>query len=96
MFVVTVDFHIHAGQSEAFLPLMLQNAKESLNKEPHCVRFDVCVNPKDKHHVFLYEIYRAQLDFDVHLKTPHFVEFNVLTAAFVAKKEVHTFDLALS
>ncbi len=92
MFIVTVDFHIHPEHIEAFMPGMLANAKASLDLEENCIQFDVCISTSDPNHVFLYEVYRRAEDFDVHLKMPHFLEFNAKTAAHVMSKAVRTFE----
>jgi len=42
VYVVTVAFEIRPEAAAAFLPLMLENARASLAKEPGCLRFDVC------------------------------------------------------
>lgn len=91
MFVVTVDFHIHPGQMDVFMPGMLANAKASLDLEEHCLQFDVCISNSDPHHVFLYEVYRRAEDFDVHLKMPHFLDFNAKSATQIVSKTVRTF-----
>ncbi|MBS7807478.1 putative quinol monooxygenase [Variovorax sp. PCZ-1] len=92
MFVVTVDFHIHPGQMESFMPSMLANAQASLDLEENCLQFDVCIAANDANHVFLYEIYRTKEDFDAHLKMPHFLDFNTRTAPQIISKMVHTFN----
>jgi (4S)-4-hydroxy-5-phosphonooxypentane-2,3-dione isomerase len=88
MFVVTVDFRIHAEQMAAFMPSMLANAKASRDLEPNCLQFDVCVSNTEPNHVFLYEVYRSSEDFDAHLKMPHFLEFNAKSAPQVISKSV--------
>jgi (4S)-4-hydroxy-5-phosphonooxypentane-2,3-dione isomerase len=93
MFVVTVDFHIHAEQIDAFMVGMLANAKTSIDIEEHCCKFDVCVSRDDPNHVFLYEVYRTSADFDAHLQKPHFLAFNASSATQVISKAVKTFNL---
>lgn len=92
MFVITVDFKIHPEHLSAFMPLMLANAKASLEFEPDCEQFDVCVSTQNPCHVFLYEIYRSQAAFDAHLQMAHFLEFNKASAAHVASKAVSSFE----
>ena len=41
MFVVTVHFSVKRNQIEQFKPLMLENARLSLELEPGCKQFDV-------------------------------------------------------
>jgi (4S)-4-hydroxy-5-phosphonooxypentane-2,3-dione isomerase len=94
MFVVTVDFQIHAAQLDAFMESMLSNAKASVDLEEGCLQFDVCVAQNDNCHVFLYEVYRKAEDFDVHLKTAHFLSFNAESAAHIASKTVRMFQRA--
>ena len=38
-FVITVDFEVHEGKLQEFLPLMLDNAEKSRTLEPGCDRF---------------------------------------------------------
>ena len=93
MYIVTVDFHVDPNQKHAFIEGMLANAKASLALEENCVQFDVCLATTDPNHVFLYEAYRSAQDFQMHLKMPHFQEFNANSAAQVISKVVKTFDL---
>ncbi|NJS36276.1 MAG: antibiotic biosynthesis monooxygenase [Brachymonas sp.] len=94
MFAITVDFSIKPEHREAFMQGMLANAKASLEREEGCLQFDVCVSTENDCHVFLYEIYRHKEDFDAHLKTEHFIEFNAASAAQFASKTVYSFERA--
>jgi (4S)-4-hydroxy-5-phosphonooxypentane-2,3-dione isomerase len=96
MYVVTVDFHIHPEQKDAFMLSILANAKASLELEENCLQFDVCVAANDANHVFLYEIYRNKEDFDMHLKMPHFLDFNAKSTKQVISKSVHAFHRMLA
>jgi (4S)-4-hydroxy-5-phosphonooxypentane-2,3-dione isomerase len=92
-YVIWVEFEIKPESFAAFMPLMLANAKASLNDEPGCHQFDV-LTPTDKANaVALYEIYTDRAAFDVHLKTPHFLAFDKATAAMLASKRVSAFTL---
>jgi len=91
MFVVTVTFTLRSGAAEAFLPLMLTNARTSLAEEAGCRHFDVCVNAKAPDTVFLYEVYDDRDAFNVHLASPHFRRFEEATAGMVADKLIRTF-----
>ena len=91
MFVVTVTFQIKPDQTERFLPLMKQNAKASLDNEPGCVQFDVCVDEAAGNRIFLYELYVDRAAFDVHLASDHFVEFDQAVASMIETKQVQTF-----
>lgn len=91
MFAVTVTFKLVGGGAEAFMPLMLENARTTLTDEPGCLRFDVCTDPAQPDEVFLYEIYYNRAAFDKHLDTSHFKAFDHATAALVLTKDVRTF-----
>ncbi len=91
MFVVAVTFQIKPGQTNSFLPLMMDNAKASLDKEPGCVQFDVCVDEAEGDKVFLYELYVDRAAFDLHLASNHFIEFDRAVAPMIETKQVQTF-----
>ncbi|MFY0634550.1 MAG: antibiotic biosynthesis monooxygenase [Vannielia sp.] len=92
MYVVTVTFEPHPGQMDAFLPLMLDNARRSLEDEPGCHRFDVCLSA-DRNSVFLYELYTDEAAFAAHVETPHFKAFDVAVADMVRQKSVNIYEL---
>jgi autoinducer 2-degrading protein len=94
MFIITVDFQIKPEYRDSFLELMTANAKASVTHESGCHQFDVCVSTQDPCQLFLYELYQSKADFDLHLKTTHFLEFNALTTDHVASKTVRSFNLA--
>jgi quinol monooxygenase YgiN len=87
-FVIYVEFNLQENAVGKFMPLMLANARASLDAEPGCERFDVLHVEGHPHQVVLYEIYRDRDAFKEHLKTRHYLEFNVATAPFVKEKKV--------
>jgi len=91
MFAVTVLFEIHDGHLGRFMPMMIGNAKASLEQEEGCRRFDVLTDPDRPGEVFLYELYDDQAAFEIHLRTPHFREFDARVAPMVAAKTVRTY-----
>mgnify|MGYP001287824388 CR=1 FL=1 len=88
MYVVTVLFEIGEGQSEAFRNAVLQQARNSLEREADCLRFDVCVDPADPRQMFLYEIYTDRSAFDAHLQTAHFRSFDEQVRPWLVSKKV--------
>ena len=86
--VVAVAFRLKPGTAGDFLPHMRAQARNSLDREPGCLQFDVCLDPGDENRVFLYEIYRTSADFDVHRTMPHYAEFTEAVAPFIADKTV--------
>ena len=97
MYVVTVVFEIRPEAAAAFLPLMLENARRSLEEEPGCLRFDVCgeeaAPDEAPSRIFLYEIYRDRSAFDAHLASAHFLSFDAASRPMVARKEVSCWEL---
>ncbi len=93
MFVVTVTFEIEAARSAAFNAAVKTQAKNSLELEPDCLRFDVCLDPDKDGRVFLYELYRDAAAFDLHLASEHFKTFNALVEPWTRSKAVQTWHL---
>ena len=87
-YVVAVDFTLHPGVAEEFMPLMLENAQKSRTLEPGCDRFDVCVPAGETDRVFLYEIYQDEAAFQAHLKTEHFLKFDAATKTYIKDRKV--------
>jgi len=90
MYVVTVEFDIQPARLAEFLPLMHENARASVESEPGCQQFDVCIDPARPGSVFLYEVYDGRAAFEVHLASAHFSRFDVAVRDMVANKTVRT------
>lgn len=93
MYVIAVEFTIHAQDLAAFMPRMLENARVSRVTEPGCRRFDVCRDAARPELVFLYELYDDRSAFDAHLGSAHFKAFDAVTRPMVANKAVHAYEL---
>lgn len=94
MYAVTVCFTPKSDAFEAFLPLMLENARTSLAQEPGCQQFDVCLD-EARSQIFLYEIYDHKAAFEAHLDSAHFKSFAAATADMVADKTLAIFPEVL-
>ncbi|MBK6805630.1 MAG: antibiotic biosynthesis monooxygenase [Betaproteobacteria bacterium] len=94
MYVVTVEFTIHAEHRARFMTLMLDNARRSRTDEPGCRQFDVCIDEARADGVFLYELYDDRAAFDAHLVTPHFKAFAAATDAMIATRHIATWRRA--
>jgi quinol monooxygenase YgiN len=90
MYAVTVTFTLHPGTAADFLPLMTANARTSLQEEPGCGQFDICLG-EDPDTVFLYEIYDDRAAFEAHLESAHFKSFDAAVAGMIAAKDVRLF-----
>jgi len=90
MLALVVEFRIHAEHIEAFDAAIRANARASLATEPGCRQFDVCREPADAALFFLYELYDDETAIQAHLRSPHFLQLNAATAAWVQSKTVRT------
>jgi quinol monooxygenase YgiN len=92
MYVVTVEFKLHADRAAEFLALIRENARTSLQVEQGCRQFDVCRDPKDPAYVFLYELYDDRAAFEAHLATEHFRSFDQFSRSMVSDKQIHLLE----
>jgi len=85
--IVSVLFTVKTSKEAAFLELMEQNARRSLEDEPGCRRFDVVQISNRPDLILLYEIYDDDTAFAAHQETPHFLEFDRASASLVERKD---------
>lgn len=90
-YAVCVTIEIKPEAIAAFMPLMLANARASLQEETGCLQFDVLSDAARPGEVFLYEIYTSAVAFQVHLQAAHFLEFDAQVADMIVSKEVRTY-----
>ena len=92
-FAITVVFEIVECGFPEFHRLVAENAAQSVQLEPDCLRFDV-LTPADATQptqVFLYEVYRDRAAFDLHLASDHFRQFDQLSRDLVLSKIVASY-----
>lgn len=94
MYCVLVRFRVKHGFEVPFLEKMVDNASTSLQSEPGCRIFDVCVGQASGE-VLLYEVYDHEAAFHQHLAMQHFKQFDADTAAWVQDKQVEIFQRIL-
>lgn len=92
-YVITVEFILKSGSMAAFRKLMDENARNSFDFEPGCLRFDVLVPLDCEDKIFLYEIYSDKAAFETHLKTEHFQTFNRKSNDLVQSRTIAEFKL---
>jgi autoinducer 2-degrading protein len=88
-----VEFEIKPDAVTRFRDLVIDNARQSLETEPGCRRFDVCVAPDDRRRVVLYEIYDDAQAFDRHLETGHYKSFAAAISDIVASRSIRRLAL---
>ena len=92
MYVVCVEFELNEGTASDFMPLLNQQADNSVSLEEGCQRFDVMTNSEKQDFVFLHEIYASQDAFKIHLESDHFKTFDAAVGPMVKDKRVATYD----
>ena len=91
MFVVIVEFELCAGHVEVFRERVRRQAADSLEFEPDCHVFDVCIDPEREDFVLLYEVYSDRAAFDAHLASAHFAAFDAEVRDWIRDKRVSVF-----
>ena len=87
MFVLSVDLRIKPENVDNFMKRALENGKAARTTEPGCKQFDVLVNPKDRTHAMLYEVYLDEKAFEAHQQTAHFKKYLAEAVPLVASRE---------
>ncbi|WP_339630173.1 putative quinol monooxygenase [uncultured Sneathiella sp.] len=86
-FAVTARFDVIQGKEAAFMVEMKKQAENSLNLEPGCHYFDICVDTENPGRIILYELYENSAAFDDHLASRHFEDFiETVTPMIIGKK----------
>ncbi|WP_193369108.1 putative quinol monooxygenase [Pelagibius marinus] len=93
MLAVTVVFNIKPEAVTEFRRVVLQQAKNSLEKEESCRRFDVCFDDARPAMAFLYELYDDRAAFDLHLASDHFKNFDAESGPLVESRVIETWQL---
>lgn len=93
MYAVTVTFEVMPEHAEAFRKAVLIQAKNSVDREEKCRRFDVCADPDRPGFIFLYEVYDDASAFQEHLASDHFKAFDALVKPWLTGKTVETWEI---
>lgn len=81
--VVIVDFEVSAEHSDAFVAAAGENARQSVQLEPGCHRFDVIRSPEDKTRVTFYEVFDDVAAFEAHGAFEHATAFKAVAKDLV-------------
>jgi autoinducer 2-degrading protein len=91
-FVLIVEFTLHDGMADKFMPLIGSNARESVEREPGCRQFDVLRVLDDPNRVVLYEVYDDLPAFDAHREMEHVKAFFREADALIAARKMTRFE----
>ena len=87
MFILFTTIEIKKEHRTAFLAAMLEDVRDTLEKEPGCLRLDVLqdLDPKEPNTIHLYEVYRDREAFDAHCKTSHYEKWRTTVEQYWVK-----------
>ncbi len=78
MIALFVTLDVRPALRERLVAAITAQAAASLEREPGCLQFDVCVDTADPNRLLLYEVYEDEAAFDAHGKTPHFATWKAV------------------
>jgi (4S)-4-hydroxy-5-phosphonooxypentane-2,3-dione isomerase len=88
MHVVLVLVTVRPELLEEFERALLHNARESVKKDPGCIRFDVSQQYDDPTRWVLYEAYESPEAHASHRRSAHFLAYDAVAARALVDKTV--------
>jgi autoinducer 2-degrading protein len=88
MHIVLVLVTIRPEMADDFERALVHNARESVARDPGCLRFDVSRQQDDPARWILYEVYDSPDAHTVHRQAPHFLAYDAIAARAVVDKVV--------
>ena len=88
MHVVLVLVTVRPESVPEFESALLHNARESVAKDPGCLRFDVSQHADDPHKWVLHEVYTEPAAHAAHRQSAHFLAYDAVAARAVVEKVV--------
>ena len=86
--IVLVQLTVRPELLGDFEAALLHNARESLAKDPGCLRFDVSQDADDPARWILHEVYTNSEAHAAHRQSPHFLAYNEIAKDAVLDKTV--------
>ncbi|MEM7300631.1 MAG: antibiotic biosynthesis monooxygenase [Pseudomonadota bacterium] len=96
MLAICVDIEVAADRFDEFLTRMKEQARSSVENEPGCKQFDVCLSEDLPGHIFLYELYDDQSAFDDHMIAEHSVSFIGWARETATKMEARRYETVIA
>ena len=88
MHVVLVLVMVKPELLEEFERALLHNARESVKRDPGCLRFDVSQQQDDPRRWVLYEVYDSPDAHAAHRRSAHFLAYDAVADRAVVDKTV--------
>ena len=87
-FAVVVDFEIVPDTADEFREAVLEQARNSLEREEGCRQFDVFRDAGEASTFVLFELYDNEAAFELHLQTDHFAAFDAHVQPMVKRRMI--------
>jgi autoinducer 2-degrading protein len=88
MHIVLVQVKVRPEKLAEFERALMHNARESVVRDPGCVRFDVSQHVEDPTRWVLHEVYEAPDAHAAHRRSPHFLAYDAVAQEAVIEKTV--------
>jgi (4S)-4-hydroxy-5-phosphonooxypentane-2,3-dione isomerase len=82
---IVATIEVAPERRDQLLPLLMAHRARCLKDEPETLQFEVLVPREDDAKVLLYEVYRDDAAFDVHLNGPHIERVREEAAGMILK-----------
>ena len=96
MIALFVTLDVRPALRQRLMAAITAQAAASLEREPGCVQFDVCIDTADPNRVLLYEVYEDEAALDAHGRTPHFATWRAVADECVEHLERTVTSIASS
>ncbi len=93
MFAVLVFLEAKPACRDKLEAALLANARNVIEREPGCRRFEVLRDAVDGSAFTLYEIYDSSAAHRAHLEWPHYAEYRLLVDPWIESRRVLTYEL---
>ena len=93
MFVVVVFLEAKREHTASLRSAVLLHARNCLEKEPGCRRYEVSADPVDRAAFLLYQIYDSEAAYLAHKELPHYAEFRMKVDDWTAARRILTYEL---
>ena len=78
MFVLLVQIDVRPELLADLRPLMLENARRSVERDPGCLRFDVHQLEGSETRFVYYEVYESEAAWQAHRRSAHYLAYQAV------------------
>lgn len=93
MHVVVVFLETRRDHVASMRSALIRHARNCLEKEPGCRRYEIGEDPVDTASFLIYQVYDDVAAYTAHTELPHVAEFRIKVERWIAARRVLTYDL---